>query len=533
MIVVCSIRESGDLLKLFDVVILASAALSLAIQADYVQASPYMAGVASASGQVHVGIIESPRTVHLYSGNRSRRLSFDQDRLVAGARMHLAEIPHGEGKILRLLTVDRHGRFLISKIPLDVDAVLQAETITWKSDPGLFPFGSDFGVMRRGAVEVIFAANQKGELLELNLTTGEIQVVEVRDEVILPGSSVSSLHGTSNEIFLVDRRGSLVSYLRDPIRRWSGPNLIGSNFLPGSRVVVWIRPDGAREHYVAAVNRLGELRLARHDADGWRMDIAPGWLLPPGTALDVFHSPVNIRILGVNAVGTLKVMHLVNTEWRERFVGHGFDRFSAPFLIEPSGNTYAIDPAGDLMNITISNDIWSAVLVPAEGGPETGPVIRRVVNPSKSGLAVVQFRNPSAHRVTLRRHDADQPGRPVDLVLPAGAKLSMEVERPSTAIIRSRLLTSAPTAFDVEIADIERTQDVRMDDPLEFEVLHQGAPLSYQDSRLHRTSQTSGEFVEISEGLFRLPINRDGLSLGTKSIDVIQSARSRTAIVAE
>ena len=66
----------------------------------------------------------------------------------------------------------------------------------------------------------MFAVSVSGKLLEIDLATKRHFVVEDHSDVVLPGGSVRTLDGYADEIFLVDRRGSLVSYVRDPIRTW-------------------------------------------------------------------------------------------------------------------------------------------------------------------------------------------------------------------------------------------------------------------------------------------------------------------------
>src|SRR5262249_40575028 len=150
------------------------------------------------------------------------------------------------------------------------------------------------------------------------------------------------------ELFLIDRRGNLVSWLRDPLVRWEGPRLIGTEVVAGGDLAVWRRPDNRRELQVGVVNCRGELQVGGVGPGGWGMQITPGWLSTPGCPISVWHTPVNMRFAAVTATGTLQETHLRNTEWIAAPICEGFPwRSHALFLGGPSAP--GVDAAGQFV----------------------------------------------------------------------------------------------------------------------------------------------------------------------------------------
>src|SRR5206468_1985746 len=114
------------------------------------------------------------------------------------------------------------------------------------------------------------AVDRDGKLREFDPATGQSTLIEGRPELLVPGGVVRTLPNDGNEFFLIDRRGNLVSYVRDPLVRWKGPRLIANEFSAGSDLVAWRHPDHFLELRLAAVNLRGEACFGRWDPTGWR-----------------------------------------------------------------------------------------------------------------------------------------------------------------------------------------------------------------------------------------------------------------------
>jgi len=195
------------------------------------------------------------------------------DWLVSGAPLQIVRRPAG----LALLTVARDGTL--------VELPLEHGTPRRFADPAaarLVP-GSRFLHRHERGLELLIAVDRDGRPVETDLLTGTVTVIDSRADRIEPGAAVHALGSGAETVFVVDRRGGLLVYSRDPVRGWGAPELIADGFVSGSEFAAWTEstPHGTAMH-LAAVDRRGALR---------RIDSGPAWTstvlstrrFPPGT----------------------------------------------------------------------------------------------------------------------------------------------------------------------------------------------------------------------------------------------------------
>ena len=541
-----------------------------------------LAGTTALNGQITVGWIASPESLHLYQGQgtdwQATVIPVPDGQLIENAPLVLLPGTTEEAYQTRAITVTQTGRLVLITITQKPEHPVQVST-TWACNEGsLFPVRAGFTTVEDGGKTFLYAVNQQRQLVELDVAASAVNILEQRDSVVLPGSAVGTRENNGDEIFLVDRRGNLVCYVRDPIRRWRGPQLVGTGFLAGGDLVIWRRPDGAQEDYLAAVNARGELRLARHEPTGWRMDIAPGWLLPPGTPISVFHTPINIRLFGVTASGVLQEMHLLNTEWRQKRLAAGHLSHRPVYIPSKSLLAVSVDATGNLLAATNSEEIWTSSLTspalllnkeaadtPAQAMPLHGSVIAREWSPPEYQLIEFRLINSSDNDLILKVRDRRQPSASREILLAGGQHmiLPLECERPRTLATQLKLPVTTPPAAETAAAEANPAAALKSvttptepplsscsvktesDGPFEIEVLRRGTGISYQDIRMHQFPRIRpSDPVLISLGRFFVTaadseirtadedsqptIDSGESAAGPIEVDVIQSAELRT-----
>ena len=522
------------------------AVIGLAVDVNHLQAagSRRLAGALAADGSVCVAGLASADQIQLFRGQgtewKSEVIVVPGGNLIPDAPLVLLRATADQPQQIRALTVSKDGRFMLVTATSDASNPTQVTTTFTNENLPPFSARTGFACVERESTVLIYAVHENGKLVELDRATSAVSIVEDRDDVVLAGGNMSTRDGNADELYLVDRRGNLVSWVRDPIRRWKGPLLIGMGFQAGSDVVVWRRPDGAQEDYVAAVNARGELRLMRHEPAGWRMDIAPGWLLPPGTPISVFHTPINIRLTGITAAGVLQEMHLQNTEWRQRRLSAGYQPLHPTFMPAQSLQSISVDAAGDLLVATNSEEVWSSFLTPSDNSATKGQVVSREWSPPEYQTQNFRLLNSSEDDLVIRLRDRRQPLTLRDLPLAKGQQLTIpldcEVRRTLTTQLKPPVSPNSTTAGAEDPAKetpVVRTTTTLIDGPFDIEVLKSARGLSYQDVRLHQfPRRRATDSAEISLGGFSV-IGADAqpstptIAESSVEIDVVKSANNR------
>jgi hypothetical protein len=423
--------------------------------------------------------LESPRTIRYFLRRDDKWKSAVVDPgspvLVPGAPLKL--LP-GDGEALpKVLTVGLEGR-LLQIVPTPEEPRVSAV-----ADVALPP-GADFVLADSGGQSLVFVVDRDGTLWEIHRATGEKQAVEGRADRLLPGSAVRALPGEANELFLVDRRGNLVSYVRDPVVRWKGPRLIGMDFVAGGDVALWRRPDGSRDLQLASVNRRGELYAARQESNGWRLEMAPGWVLPPGCPVEVAHTPQNMRLCAVTSRGTLLEMNRLNTEWREQTIVGGFTWKSSAVFIAGGPLVRGIDAAGNLVafqSVAEDSNDWSGEIIPSDPARDGGKLVRRDWQSAVPlEPAEIELENRSSDTLFVRLSDRRNPTVDLELTIAPSKSTKLQVDRDAGGVLHDLVAVAA--------ADGTKSKQSR-DDPTasqslyDIEVLTLRAGVPYVDLR--------------------------------------------------
>lgn len=516
----------------------------------------HVSAITSADGRISVALLADMDQIRLFRGQgndwKAEQIRLDTACLIPDAPLVLlngpADVnPAGQSGAFRIVTVTTSGTFSLITVTQPTPETYDIQITPFGEAFAPFPPLAGFSCQEHNGRLLIFAVNQAGELCEIPVVGSDSQTAESTGQPLgvpitagsdfaLPGSMVSTLEGNSDEVFLVDRRGNLVSWVRDPIRRWKGPQLIGMGFLPGSDVMLWRRPDGAQELFAAAVNSLGELRLARREAAVWKTDIAPGWLLPAGTPVSVHHTPGNIRMFGVTGEGILQEMHLLNTEWRQRFAASGLRVRFAVVIPSSSLQLISTDAAGDLIVGVNSDDNWTSWLSPFDNSEQRGQIVRREWSSETPLSKEFRLSNPSDRDVLIRVRDLNHPLSKIDYSLPSRQELILTVQYEAQRTLTSYLKKTVGVGEAAETAEVIRTGSVAPADSLEVEVLENGSQLPYFDLRAHRYPLCrASDSAELTIGRFSLPgqltaeseedpLNKESSAEQAVDVNIIESA---------
>ena len=498
----------------------------------------HIAGVIGVDGKLNIATIVSSRSFRLFQGQgvewSSCVLEIDDELLVTGAPLKLRAGTKEEPDQIRITTVSSNGRIIEATGSCGSKSNSRLQVAVISEDFATFPGGCDFILLEQESRKLMFAVSDKSNLIEFDFESRRISLVEDQERVVIPGTRIRTNQENPDELFFVDSRGNLVFYVRDPIRGWKGPLLIGTGFIAGSDLVVWRRPDGARELYVAAVNARGEVRLAKREVSGWKMEIAPGWVLPPGSSISVFHTPSNLRLFGVTAAGELISMHLANTEWRERKLGLGYRHKSTPCFPSESALALAMNQSGDLIALTNSDETWSRFLTPKDVGKQCGYVADQKWGSLTESEAEFQFWNHSDFNVVLRLRDVRYPIKHHDYELNSGSSISLNLCHSFERILSTQLKLSPNLAAGGNENRLESVSEIVTSSPCEIEILARAPVVSYIDERQHKYPQVNSVHHSTSSiGRFCVRAPVESLSKGPIQIDAVKSAAMRKIVSAE
>ncbi|MFO1022779.1 MAG: hypothetical protein U0903_19105 [Planctomycetales bacterium] len=487
-----------------------------------------LAGVGLEGDQYAVAYIATADQIVLVHGKENDwkvdRLKVPQGKLVPGGALLLRKAT-GKDETPHIGTIGVDGR--LWEIWGHPSGVKVRHPIPY---PARFPAGGDFSVVEADIGLLFFGIDKEGRFHEMDLSQKKDVIVEGRPDVLLPGSPVRTLGKDGNRVYLVDTRGNLVVYVRDPLTQWTPPQLIGTGFRAGGDIAIWKRPDGARETMLASINGRGEPKYAREENGNWRVDVAPGWVLPPGSSLDVFHTPGDLRLFGVSREGKFLEMDLLNTEWRERIISPGYVRGSLVHLPTREFEAFAVDAGGDIVAAKHAEGKWNTYLIPAEGGDEKGAIKEREWKlDEKKERRDVALANRSNEELIVRIRDLRQPADRKDYVLKGNSETTVKLDLGAHGTIVTRLTKVVGQGKEAKSTEITRTRGCGAETLYDVEVLKRGMGIAYQDVRIKRSPQMKGGTpTEISLGSFPL-VEEKSLPKGG-AIDVVKSAHARHAV---
>jgi hypothetical protein len=348
--------------------------------------------------------------------------------LIPGAPIHL--VAHPASPVPRVYTVSAAGRFV---------EIIDGKSIIALRAPAdtLFAPGSRFeAVQASDTTTLLFATDDHGRLWRLDVSGSTPDVMlESNPGILEPGAPLRVLRG-GHEVFIVDRRGAIVTYSLDPLGTWRGPEFLAEGFVSRGNIVAWTRP-GSTSVEIAAVDRAGRLQILRPGPMGWTQDTAPGVLLPPGTPVTSFATSAGLSLSAVLADGNWVEFFESGGIWSQRVLGTGFPQ-RAPLASSTLGPMlFASDLTGRLIAALWYGTEWQTfVCVPGyfSGGDSlVAPRLlsRKFFTNRPVNAAAVVLRNTTPEELVLRISDHRVPGKVDEIRLAPNREALLQADRDS------------------------------------------------------------------------------------------------------
>jgi len=478
----------------------------------------YVAAVATGADREIVAIINAEGNLQFFLGFGDRwdpvPAELRAGLLVPGAPLRL--VADTENVLPVVYTVGAAGDFL------QISAGNRARKLGGLAE-GTFAPGTDFDVAVSGQQTSLFAVDQRGQLWELDGTAGRHVPIEKREGLYQAGIPVRAAPG-GNEIFLVDRQGTLVAYTRDPKAGWIGPEGVASGFVSGGDLAVWLDAPapGTAALRIAAVNRDGRLQTLQVGENGWERRTVVDLQYLPGTPLAVLAGRDAIRFLLTTSAGDW-VELLAGELPRERVIASGFPA-QAPIAAESTGpSAFAVDLTGRVVGAQLVAGEWRSVLLqPVEERINPRIAQRRVVLEETLPPATVGLVNSHNEELVVRILDNRVPGRVQEVVLPPGAVKRVPLDRDPGGVLVERFIVPGPLGEPVE-----RVRRVPVPPRAFYDVVVYANRVTYQYVDRRNVRGPVPDFQEsslVTIGAFPLPAG-DVLANGM-TIDVYRAAVS-------
>jgi hypothetical protein len=319
--------------------------------------------------------------------------------------------------------------------------------------------GSDFAVVADNRQKSILMVDSRGRLWELDTTAGHHNLIDKRPGLFEPGAPVRVSGPEASQIFLVDRQGNLLEYLRDPATGWSSPELIGTGFLAGGDLDVWLpsEPVPNAAVSVASIDREGQLQILKSTDAGWTRTAVTGARFVPGSPVAALETSAGLSLSAVLPDG--RWMEFVNRggTWQERPIGAGFP-LRAPVVINSVGPTgFAIDVAGRLIAATLADASWRTVLLTSqEAGPTVAPAVerRRLIRDRDLTPLTVEFVNPTSEELVIRVLDLRVPGGGQSYTIPPGSSVNVGLDSDQGGALEEALIIPGPAGPVVNVRQV-------------------------------------------------------------------------------
>jgi len=400
----------------------------------------HLNAVANGLGTYTIGHIDDRGLLRFYAGKpgswRHRQAAFRQT-LVPGAPVALVNDRSRDLPIV--YSFNARGQLL--EVVGD-----RSRSVTTRTDPSFIRNTQLSAVTRRGST-YIFAIDDQGRLWELDVERGRHRMIERRGGLFEPGAALTAIPSTTDQVYLVDRRGNLLQYQTDG-GVWSTPRLIGTGFVSGANVTAReIRRRGANAPVVhlAGVDAFGRLRIFERQGRTWADQRVSDALLPPGTPVGLAQSNGQLRISAVGSDGRW-VQWQDNGQglWNEQVIGSGFP-IGAPIVLHPSDpQGFAIDRGSRVVAGHYLDNQWRCEICSPQFDLAPRLVDRRIKPNPPLEPATILLRNPHREDLVVRIFDARQPNRPIETKIPAGGAVEQRIDRDSGATLEEVYLIPGP-----------------------------------------------------------------------------------------
>lgn len=314
--------------------------------------------------------------------------------------------------------------------------------------------GGRLGRRRTVAGEELFAVDRRGRLVRYSIRAGRADFLESREGGLPPGAPVSAASwkspgSTTADVFVVDRRGSLVGY--PSMVAGSPPEVLATGFTPGTFVAVNDTAGmGGVGRRIAAVDWSGRVLEFSSTSFGWTASTLLPDLLSPGTALSFSSGPAGMLVSAIDPSGSWRIWTNGGAAWESAIVAPGFFPGS-PAALDPASMTgFAVDALGHLVVARLIDGTWVTNLL--WGAIDHSPrlVSRRIIPNGPLGLVSILLTNPSDEELVIQIVDELSPQAPQEHRIAARSGLKLPIERNPGAVLEEVYLVPGPAGALIE-----------------------------------------------------------------------------------
>lgn len=396
--------------------------------------------------------IDSKGRLQLYRGwdETWRRQPLNlRDVLVPGAPLALIDDPRGGAA--STITVSARGELL---------EIAQGERSRPVTNQVGFVPGTHVALAGNPQAPSVVAVDDQGRILEIAIQDGQLGAVDGNAAGRFgAGVPLAIVPGQEDELFLIDRLGTLVGY-RSNQGRWDGPEAIARGFPPGGHLTAAMLPglNGQANVMVAAADTTGRLQAFLLDGNAWTPLPVGQVALPPGAPVALVRAADGLHLSAVTRDGLW-------IDWAQdrrglvpREVGRGFS-VGAPVTLLPHGghlHGFCADSAGRLIAASWFRDAWRTALFTPEFDFAPRLVSRQIVANEPLPPVNVQFDNRHTEELFVSVIDelAPQSGS-LELRIAPGQSTRQALQRDPGAVLEETWFVPTPNGGWVQ--DVRRT----------------------------------------------------------------------------
>jgi hypothetical protein len=490
-------------------------------RSGYVAGSPlYIGTLPITSESVCVAQIDVTGKLQFFIGHGERwrhiTSAHPPGLFVPGAPVHLVADP--AAPVPRVYTVSVTGRFVEvigGKVVKDLPA---------PPDVAFLP-GSRFEAQQTaGVTSRLFATDDHGRLWRLDVSgAGPHQLIEPKLGILEPGVPLQVIRD-GHEVYVVDRRGAIVTYILDPLENWHGPEFLADGFVSRGNIAAWTRPNSATVE-IAAVDRTGRMQILRPSGTGWTQDTLPEITLPPGTPVTSFETSAGLSLTAVQADGKWMEFFDNGQTWTQQVLGTGFPP-RAPLASTALGPMlFASDVTGRLIAAMWFGTEWRAFVCVPDYFSGNDPIVaprlmtRKMFTNRPLNAAAVTLRNTTPEELVLRISDYRVPGKVDEIRLAPNGETLLQADRDAGGTLEEVYLVPGP------LGPVEQVQRIPLPPKQFYDVVVYANRVAYRYVDNRKKKGPLPNFEEsslVSIGSFTLAPGM-ALSVGTV-LDVFQIA---------
>jgi hypothetical protein len=395
--------------------------------------------------QQTIAYIDDAGSLHFFTG-QGLRWEHVAGAVPAGTLVPnapLAVVPEAGAPLPRVLTVGTQGTLI------EISRGRQVREWTLPQGAQLQPESAVAGTGdAKGALAVVVDTVGRVWMCD---DTGTHELVEREEGRYAPGAAVSVDGPAVNQIFLVDRAGNLVAYSRDPVKGWSGAELIAQGFDSGASIGAWrlkLRNEVAPQTHLAVVDRQGTLQHFWADPD-WRSEPISTRRFASGAPTSAVQVRTVASVSVVSPEGRWLEYHSAGNGWNERTVADGFPN-RGPIVLQYGPTGFAFDLTGRLIVANLVNGTWKASVLSTDQPEAVGVDQRQQIAGAALPGVTVEFVNPTATPLVVRLSDLRTPENVRDVRLAPFGTISVNVERRTGGILQEKRLVAGPGGKLVE-----------------------------------------------------------------------------------